>query len=100
MSTTANQNFAMRMVVERRLQQRARQSQEGAIGDGATVLFRIRLVPTDQAADVRFASQSPLQQEIVFSPLTLFDVVSHYKDQKLKVCVADLRLRRILPICA
>lgn len=92
MSTTANRHFALRMLVERRRARQARKPSDGA--EEVMVLLRIRIIPTDQAGDVCFASQSPGEEEVIFAPLTAFDVVDFCHEEALRATVADLRPRR------
>lgn len=117
MSTTANLSFAMRLLSERQWLRQAHHSKAGSgarIGAGvasakcaasrytgstgadshdSVVLIRIRVIPTDLAADVSFASQSPLEHEVIFAALSSFDVVSRYREPALSAIVADLRPR-------
>ena len=92
MSTTTNLTFAMRLLSERQWARQAGHSSGGA--QEAIVLIRVRVIPTDQAADVSFASQSPSEQEVIFTSLSTFDVVSRYREPALSATIADLRPRR------
>lgn len=93
MSTTSSLQLATRHLAEQQAERRSADSQRGGSGKETVVLIRIRVISTDQAADVSFASQSPTEQEIIFAALTTFDVVGHYREHGLAT-ICDLRPRR------
>ena len=108
MSTTANLQSAIRLLVEQKLNSvrvgsknrdtvsRRSQSAERRPDEERLILFRIRVIPSDLAADVSFASQFPLEEEVLFTPVSCFDVVGSYEEEHPKATVIDLRPRQVL----
>ena len=92
-STTASRHYMTQLVTQNRFARQARQAAGGS-DEETIVVFRIRVIPTDLAADISFASQSPHDEEIVYASLSAFDVVGHYQDASLRATVVDLRPRR------
>lgn len=105
MSTTTNLQHAIRLLVEQKLlNARAGAKQPEAVSrrtvvqernaaEERLILFRIRVIPSDHAADVSFVSQCPLDDEVIFAPVTCFDVLDHYQEHNPNATVVDLRPR-------
>ena len=91
-SATASKSFALQLLREKRLHEKPRGRSRSA--NESTIVLRIRVIPTDQVGNVSFASQSPLDEEIVFTALSTFEVVELHSSDSLNSTIAELRPHR------